>query len=154
MHLIPVILSLSLIKLPVEGSVEELPSLLPALVVNETVEIYQDHRHVKRSAPSSAKAKQNIKHKKEYAYSLVLDPESNFRLHWTPDYGNRQVKFRIDILQLAPQAWFALGFSDRGDWPAADLCVAWENWKGAKIVQVLYVFLLNLTSGPICTSID
>lgn len=82
-----------------------------------------------------------FKSRNQLSYSLTLDPESNFQLYWTPEYEKRQVKFRVDIVQLNPQAWFALGFSDRGDWPGADLCVAWEDWKGGKIVQVAYRFL-------------
>nr|CAG4647751.1 EOG090X0318 [Moina brachiata] len=126
-----VILSLGLIQFPVEGSLSDQPSN-DAIVANETTQDLNDHHQSKRSLP--AKLKANNKHK-EHPYSLILDPDSNYRLYWTPDYENRQIKFQVDISRLAAQSWFALGFSDRGDWPGADLCVAWENWKGARIIQ-------------------
>ena len=47
-----------------------------------------------------------------------------------------EIQFRVEISQSMPQSWFALGFSDRGDWAGADLCVGWEDWKGSFIVQV------------------
>jgi hypothetical protein len=72
------------------------------------------------------------------AYSISLDPDSNFHLSWTPDFQREQILFRVDVRHSPPQSWFALGFSDRGDWTGSDLCVGWEDWKGSLIVQVFY----------------
>lgn len=92
------------------------------------------HRHTKRSVPIEA----NEGRHSSQAYSLTLDPQSKFLLSWTPDYDHQQVHFRVEISQLAPQSWFALGFSERGEWPGSDLCVAWEDWKGTFLVQVIH----------------
>lgn len=92
------------------------------------------HGHNKRSVDESL------------AYSLTLDPDSKFLLSWTPDYENQQVHFRVDMGNSTPQSWFALGFSDRGDWAGADVCVAWEDWKGSFIVQVVVVSYFGFIS--------
>lgn len=89
------------------------------------------HGHSKRSVTIDDKVQQELQ-----IYSLTLDPDSNLKLSWTPDFQRQQVKFRVDISQSTAQSWFALGFSDRGDWPGADVCIGWEDWKGSFIVQV------------------
>ena len=70
------------------------------------------------------------------AYSLTLDAESNFQLYWTPIFRDKYVEFRVDLRNISPQSWFAIGFSDDGQWRNANLCVAWEDWKGVFHVQV------------------
>lgn len=87
------------------------------------------HGHAKRSVDDFSDDERHI-------YALTLDPDSKFKLSWTPDFQRQQVKFHVDISHSAPQSWFALGFSDRGDWPGADLCIGWEDWKGSLVVQV------------------
>nr|CAG4646117.1 EOG090X0318 [Macrothrix elegans] len=77
--------------------------------------------------------------KNSLAYILTLDPHSNYRLHWTPDYEQQQVHFRMEVLHSNPQSWFAFGFSDRGEWTGSDVCVAWEDWKGGLHVQDAHV---------------
>ena len=72
-------------------------------------------------------------------YSITLDPMSNLRLDWTVDYDQDCVCMQLLAKNLQPQSWLAVGFSDRGDWSSADLCVAWEDWKGFLHVQVLFV---------------
>lgn len=94
------------------------------------------HGHNKRSVVSDDGIVSTDQHKQKLAYSLSLDPDSNFRLSWTPDFVKEEIQFRVDISQSPPQSWFALGFSDRGDWTGADLCIGWEDWKGSFIVQV------------------
>ena len=96
------------------------------------------HGHNKRSASdiSDEGSTTDQHHQKKLAYSLPLDPDSNYQLSWTPDFQKEEIQFRVDISQSMPQSWFALGFSDRGDWAGADLCVGWEDWKGSFIVQV------------------
>lgn len=92
-----------------------------------------DHRHhhmKKRSITTSL------------AYSIHLDPDSNLKLSWTPDYEGQTVHFRLEVARSLPQSWYALGFSDRGEWAGADLCVAWEDWKGNLIVQVKILCIL------------
>lgn len=93
------------------------------------------HGHNKRSVVSDDEMVSTDQQRK-LAYSLPLDPDSNFRLSWTPDFQREQIQFRVDVGRSPPQSWFALGFSDRGDWAGSDLCVGWEDWKGTLIVQV------------------
>ncbi|XP_045032302.1 dopamine beta-hydroxylase [Daphnia magna] len=90
------------------------------------------HGHAKRSVDDFSDDERHI-------YALTLDPDSKFKLSWTPDFQRQQVKFHVDISHSAPQSWFALGFSDRGDWPGADLCIGWEDWKGSLVVQDAHV---------------
>lgn len=80
--------------------------------------------------------KRSSGHPEILEYSIHLDLESNMRLSWTPDYIKREVHFRLEVAHSPPQFWYAVGFSDRGDWAGADLCVAWEDWKGNLVVQV------------------
>ena len=56
------------------------------------------------------------------AYSLTLDPDSNFKFHWTPFYTEKYVQFQIDLNNFPPQSWFAVGFSSDGRWQQANLC--------------------------------
>ncbi len=97
------------------------------------------HRHINKRSASNSEFENSRQHQQRHplAYSLTLDPDSKFRLYWTPDFDRQEIHFRVDISDSSPQSWFALGFSDRGDFAGADLCVAWEDWKGAFITQVL-----------------
>ena len=70
-------------------------------------------------------------------YSIALDPTSNLRLDWTLDYDEDCVDVQVVVGQLQQRSWLAVGFSDRGDWHSADLCVAWKDWKGFWHVQVI-----------------
>nr|CAG4650823.1 EOG090X0318 [Simocephalus serrulatus] len=106
-------------------------------LVDEENQPRHRHGHIKRSIANTVTGFDQQRH--SLAYSLTLDPDSNFRLSWTPDYERQQVHFRVDIINSPPQSWFAMGFSDRGDWSGADLCVAWEDWKGALIIQDAHV---------------
>lgn len=76
------------------------------------------------------------------SYSMTLDPQGQMKLTWTPDYDNRQVIFHLeatgDNWPPEEKQWIAIGFSDRGDWNGADVCVGWRDWTDATIVQVLY----------------
>ena len=100
--------------------------------IGKTSEPAIDHHHHRHRHID----KRSITKSDPLAYSLTLDPDSKFRMQWTPDFERQQIHFRVDISQSQPQSWFALGFSDRGDLAGADLCVAWEDWKGAFIIQV------------------
>ncbi|XP_077500682.1 tyramine beta hydroxylase [Amblyomma americanum] len=62
-------------------------------------------------------------------FELVLDPESRFRLFWTVDYEAESLTAELK-LELPPDDWFALGFSDRGDITLADVCVLWADAHG------------------------
>ena len=92
---------------------------------------HQQHRH-----QHVMKRRSILAGSKSLAYSIYLDEESTMKLSWTPDYIRKEVHFRLEASPSAPQSWYAVGFSDRGDWAGADLCVAWEDWKGSLIVQV------------------
>ncbi len=109
---------------------------------NSTEDLIQQHRHGhnKRSVLSDDGILASHQQRK-LAYWLSLDPDSNFHLSWTPDFQREQIQFRVDVRRSPPQSWFALGFSDRGDWAGSDLCVGWEDWKGTFIVQVLFIIL-------------
>lgn len=119
---------------PLPGNVEavnEIEIQDEDAIVMLASEIHQKHDPVpdKRSAFNSSG-------QLKLAYSLVLDPDSNFRLDWSPDYTSNEVHFQLIGKHLSPQTWMAVGFSDRGLWNNADLCVAWEDWKGFLHVQV------------------
>ena len=118
------------------SSSDDTPSVMPA--------DQHRHHHEKRSVPDGVFQRQKEPQHRSLAYSLTLDQESKFRLSWTPDYERQQVHFRVDISHSPPQSWFALGFSDRGEWIGSDICVAWEDWKGALVIQVIH---LNLTAN-------
>lgn len=76
------------------------------------------------------------------SYSMTLDADGQMKLTWTPDYDKRQVIFKLETTAEVEddkergRRWIAIGFSDRGEWNGADICVGWEDWTGATIVQV------------------
>jgi len=82
-------------------------------------------------------------------YSITLDPMSNLRLDWTVDYDDDCVCVELHAKELPPQSWLAVGFSDRGDWSSADLCVAWEDWKGFLHVQVTIISRISLLNSTV-----
>lgn len=80
-------------------------------------------------------------------YSITLDPMSNLRLDWTVDHHQEHINVQLLAEDLPPQSWLAVGFSDRGDWSSAHLCVAWEDWKGFFHVQVISIFRSEIFSS-------
>ncbi|XP_026762021.2 tyramine beta-hydroxylase [Galleria mellonella] len=61
----------------------------------------------------------------------VLDPHSELLLKWRVDYSIEKIQFEIKLLKKAPPfSWFALGFSDRGNFENADVCLLWTDYKG------------------------
>ncbi|KAJ9576577.1 hypothetical protein L9F63_025529, partial [Diploptera punctata] len=59
-------------------------------------------------------------------YHIPLDSHSNFS--WTLDYPSSRLQVEVHVPKLRDE-WFAVGFSDYGQLPGADLCVMWEDWK-------------------------
>lgn len=69
-------------------------------------------------------------------WNVTLDPEANVLLSWKPIYEKDYLLIQVRIENLAPQSWFAVGFSEDGHWTESNVCVAWEDWKGYLHVQV------------------
>ena len=84
------------------------------------------------------------------SYSMTLDPRGQMKLTWTPDYNNRQVIFHLeaagDNWPPEEKQWIAVGFSDRGEWSGADICVGWRDWTDATLVQVFQSFISSSPS--------
>nr|CAG4640712.1 EOG090X0318 [Eulimnadia texana] len=63
-------------------------------------------------------------------FSVTLDPDLNIVFNWTPDYAEKLIDVELNVEDLPAQSWIAVGFSDRGTWEDADLCVGWRDWRG------------------------
>nr|CAG4644644.1 EOG090X0318 [Leptodora kindtii] len=72
-------------------------------------------------------------------WNVTLDPEANVLLSWKPIYEKDYLLIQVRIENLAPQSWFAVGFSEDGHWTESNVCVAWEDWKGYLHVQEAHV---------------
>ncbi|KAK7604848.1 hypothetical protein V9T40_006034 [Parthenolecanium corni] len=59
---------------------------------------------------------------------ISLDPTGNTSMYWSLDYDQQFVKFEIH-LPLRKWEWFAIGFSDYGEFYPADYCILWTGWK-------------------------
>ncbi|XKL67505.1 hypothetical protein PGB90_002996 [Kerria lacca] len=59
---------------------------------------------------------------------ISLDSSGNISLYWTLDYDEKYVKFEVHS-PLRVWEWFAIGFSDYGEFYPADYCVLWTGWK-------------------------
>lgn len=60
-------------------------------------------------------------------YYISLDPSGNISLYWSVDYNKQYVRFEVH-LPLRMWDWFAIGFSDYGEFYPADYCVLWAGW--------------------------
>lgn len=74
-------------------------------------------------------------------YDVALDLNDTHHLYWRVDYPSEEVKFEVHSRARAPHPWIAVGFSDRGDLPGADLCVLWTDWHGRVHFQVSQIHL-------------
>ncbi len=59
---------------------------------------------------------------------ISLDASGNISMYWSLDYDQEYVKIEIH-LPLRKWDWFAVGFSDYGEFYPADYCVLWTGWK-------------------------
>lgn len=59
---------------------------------------------------------------------ISLDASGNTSMYWSLDYDQQFVKFEIH-LPLRKWEWFAIGFSDYGEFYPADYCILWTGWK-------------------------
>ncbi|CAH4028352.1 unnamed protein product [Pieris brassicae] len=60
----------------------------------------------------------------------VLDPNGDLSIKWRVNYLNKKIQFEVRLSEKAPAVnWFALGFSDRGDFENADLCLVWTDYN-------------------------
>ena len=49
----------------------------------------------------------------------------------------RRAEVAIEVsAALSPAQWLAVGFSERGELPGADLCVLWVDWRRHVRLQV------------------
>lgn len=64
-----------------------------------------------------------------FPYHVTLDPYGGFQLNWTVSPDKRKVTFHIHA-QVSVDGTLALGFSDRGFFPNADLMFAWTDGEG------------------------
>ncbi|XP_044766667.1 tyramine beta-hydroxylase [Coccinella septempunctata] len=61
-------------------------------------------------------------------FHAPLDSKSEMMLHWILDYPTKSIVFEIHLPRLDLQ-WFAIGFSDRGNYFPADYCVLSAGWN-------------------------
>jgi hypothetical protein len=60
-------------------------------------------------------------------FELPLDPGAEYRLFWSLDYPSSLVRFELHIPKLLYTSWFAIGFSDYGQFTDADFCILWAD---------------------------
>uniref|UniRef100_A0A0A9WPA7 Tyramine beta-hydroxylase n=1 Tax=Lygus hesperus TaxID=30085 RepID=A0A0A9WPA7_LYGHE len=68
-------------------------------------------------------------------YDVALDGEARHTLFWALDYVNSKIKFEVHA-ELQEGDWFAVGFSDRGDFENGDYCVYVPTNRGPQIQGV------------------
>lgn len=81
----------------------------------------------------------------EGVYYISLDSSGNTSLYWSIDYDQKFVTFEIH-LSLRKWDWFAIGFSDYGEFYPADYCILWSNreWKTEFRVSFLIIKIILL----------
>ena len=75
-------------------------------------------------------------------YDVALDRNDSHHLYWRVNYEEEQIRFEIHSKGLLGSPWMAVGFSDRGEFPGADLCVFWTDWRKRIHFQVRFIFNL------------
>ncbi|KAF6211921.1 hypothetical protein GE061_012438 [Apolygus lucorum] len=70
-------------------------------------------------------------------YEVALDGEAKHKLFWNLNYNNSHIKFEVHA-KVKDDEWFAVGFSDHGDFENGDYCVYYPyEWpKEAKMLNV------------------
>ncbi|XP_050547075.1 dopamine beta-hydroxylase-like [Daktulosphaira vitifoliae] len=63
-------------------------------------------------------------------YTVPLDESGGMTLYWTLDPSDQSVMFEAHLNVSSPFDWWALGFSNRGNYTEADFCIMWVDWKG------------------------
>lgn len=76
----------------------------------------------------------------EGVYYISLDSSANMSMYWSLDYDQKYVRFEIH-LPLRKWDWFAIGFSDYGEFYPADFCILWSDRKWRTEFQVSFYFL-------------
>lgn len=68
---------------------------------------------------------------------MPLDVDNKIGLHWGVDHRAGLVTFVVTFAEDLPTFdWFALGWSDYGEFTAADFCVLFFTWDGKGYLQV------------------
>lgn len=74
---------------------------------------------------------------------MSLDPSGNMSLYWTVDYDRQYARFEVH-LPLRTWDWFAIGFSDYGEYYPADYCILWTGWKLGNRFEVRFEQLFKV----------
>uniref|UniRef100_A0A8D8RMC2 Tyramine beta-hydroxylase n=1 Tax=Cacopsylla melanoneura TaxID=428564 RepID=A0A8D8RMC2_9HEMI len=69
-------------------------------------------------------------------FNIPLNSEASYKLYWTPNYELKSIKFEIHLTpSLNKGDWFALGFSNYGDFTYADYCFVLRDENGHYSIQ-------------------
>lgn len=69
----------------------------------------------------------------EYSFSMVLNHNPSYTLHWSVDVDREEVRFAVDA---DSQGWVGLGLSRTGQMIRSDVVTAWIDNDGKAQLQV------------------
>jgi dopamine beta-monooxygenase len=71
--------------------------------------------------------KSSIQINRDEIFHAPLNGDGSVSLNWILDYPKKTITFEVHIPSL--YGWFALGFSERGQYFPADYCLLWKDLK-------------------------